>query len=113
MSGLRRDPDMKINLSAKIWGGMIRSSPHTHCAAFNMNTLWPRRRGADIQWREGVREACQNEESEREGGIESGGRVVRVRAMDMSSESLDGTTFPRRPFGWMFAVSQPWKRGGT
>ena len=31
-----------------------------------------------------------------------------LRAMDMSSESLDGTTFPRRPFGggWMFAVSQ-------
>ena len=50
------------------------------------------------------REACQNEETER--GREGGSCVLR--AMDMSSESLDGTTFPRRPFGggWMFAVSQ-------
>ena len=57
--------------------------------------------------REGGREkeACQNEETER--GREGGSCVLR--AMDMSSESLDGTTFPRRPFGgggWMFAVSQ-------
>lgn len=61
----------------------------------------------------GVSEACQNEETptyaERGRGSELGGAAASgtLRAMDMSSESLDGTTFPRRPFGWMFAVSQP------
>ena len=51
------------------------------------------REGDSLDGRE--REACQNEETgrEREGGS------CALRAMDMSSESLDGTTFPRRPFG--------------
>ena len=59
------------SLTANIRSGMIRPHLHSLTPAFDMNTLWPRRRGVDIQWkgRERGREACQNEETEREGAV--------------------------------------------
>ena len=76
-SAAARNEDIP-SLTVSMRSGTIR--PHLHYSltpAFDMNTLWPRRSGVDIQrkgretpWmREGGREACQNEETEREGAV--------------------------------------------